>query len=128
MRALFRAWEVARTDGELEEMVQARMARQAIFDRADAPKFWAVIDETVLHRQVGGAKVMRDQVLRLSEMAGRPGVSIHIIPADAGAHIGLLGAFAIATGEGDGAGIVYMESPDEGQTPWSVQRDTCEGG
>jgi hypothetical protein len=115
-RALFRAWEVARTDDELEELVQARMARQAIFDRADPPKFWAVIDETVLHRRIGGAKVMRDQVLKLSEMADRPGVSIHVIPAGTGAHIGLLGAFAIANVEGDAAGIVYMESPDEGQT------------
>lgn len=115
-RALFRAWEIARTEDELEELVQARMARQAIFDRADPPKFWAVIDETVLHRSVGGAKVMHDQVVKLLEMADRPGVSIHVIPADTGAHIGLLGAFAVASGEGDGAGIVYMESPDEGQT------------
>jgi hypothetical protein len=52
----------------------------------------------------------------LAEMAHRPGVSIHVIPAGTGAHIGLLGAFAIANGEGDSAGTVYMESPDEGHT------------
>jgi DNA-binding XRE family transcriptional regulator len=115
-RALFRAWEMARTEDELEELVQARMARQAVLDRAEPPKLWAVIDETVLHRRVGGAKVMHDQVLKLSEMADRPGVSIHVIPAETGAHIGLLGAFAIASTDGDAAGIVYMESPDEGQT------------
>ena len=39
-----------------------------------------------------------------------------MIPAEVGAHIGLLGAFAIAGFEGDAPGIVYFESPDEGQT------------
>lgn len=115
-RTLFHAWEMARTGDELEELVNARMARQTIFDRADPPKFWAVIDETVLYRSIGGPKVMHDQLTRLSEMAERPGVTIHVIPARAGAHIGLLGAFAIASFEADAPGIVYMESPDEGQT------------
>jgi len=43
-------------------------------------------------------------------------INVHVIPAEVGAHIGLLGAFAIAGFAGDAPGIVYFESPDEGQT------------
>jgi DNA-binding XRE family transcriptional regulator len=115
-RALFRAWEIADSDDGLEEHVTGRIARQAILDRTGPPKLSVVIDETVLYRCVGGPKVMHDQLVKLAEMGERPGISVQVIPADAGAHIGLLGAFAIAD-IGDGsAGIVYMESPDEGQT------------
>jgi Domain of unknown function (DUF5753) len=39
-----------------------------------------------------------------------------VIPAEADAHLGLLGALAIAGFAGDALGIVYVESPDEGQT------------
>jgi hypothetical protein len=115
-RALFRAWEIAGTDDELEKMVVGRIARQAIFGRADPPKFWAVIDETVLYRGVGGAKVMHDQLIKLAEMSERPRVAVHVIPAQTGAHIGLLGAFAVASFADDTPGIAYMETPDEGFT------------
>ncbi|HLJ99632.1 MAG TPA: helix-turn-helix transcriptional regulator [Streptosporangiaceae bacterium] len=115
-RALFRAWQMAGSNEELEELVTARMARQAIFDRADPPKFWAVIDETVLYRCIGGPAVMRDQLAHLAEMTERPRIAIQVIPADAGAHIGLLGAFAIAGMGDNNPGTVYLETPDEGQT------------
>ena len=39
-----------------------------------------------------------------------------MIPSEVGAHIGLLGAFAIAGFADDAHGIVYFESPDEGET------------
>ena len=42
-------------------------------------------------------------------------ITIQVVPAGAGAHAGLLGAFAIAGFE-DTPGIAYMESPDQGQT------------
>ena len=59
---------------------------------------------------------MHDQLVRLADMGERASIKIHVIPAEAGAHMGLLGAFAIAGFAGDAPGIVYFESPDEGQT------------
>jgi transcriptional regulator with XRE-family HTH domain len=52
----------ARPDGnldDLDEQVAARLARQAVLDRPDAPQLWCVLDEGVLHRAIGGSKVMR---------------------------------------------------------------------
>jgi hypothetical protein len=43
-------------------------------------------------------------------------IKVHVIPAEVGAHVGLLGAFAIAGFEGDAPGVAYLETPDEGQT------------
>ena len=115
-RALFKAWKTTGDDDEVENLVTARIDRQRIFCQPKPPSFWAVIDEGVLRRRIGGAKVMQDQLVHLAEMTERPTINVHVIPAEVGAHIGLLGAFAIAGFEGDASSIVYFESPNEGQT------------
>jgi hypothetical protein len=38
-----------------------------------------------------------------------------VVPTEVGAHVGLLGAFFIGSFE-NAPGIVYLESPDQGQT------------
>jgi transcriptional regulator with XRE-family HTH domain len=113
-RALFEAWRAADGD-ELDQLVSARMERHSIFERAKPPTLRAVVDEGVLHRCIGGAKIMYDQLMRLTDMSGRTKITIQVVPAEAGAHVGLLGAFAIASIDG-APGIVYMESPDQGHT------------
>jgi transcriptional regulator with XRE-family HTH domain len=114
-RALFVAWQSGDTnDGEIEELVSARMERQSIFSQPKPPEAWLIIDETVLHRRIGDTKTMYDQLAQLAALAKRPNILIQVLPAAAGAHVGLLGAFAIASG--NGADTVYTESPDEGQT------------
>jgi len=112
-RALFEAWRLADGD-ELDQLVRGRMERQLIFERPDPPSLWVIVDEGVLHRRIGGAKIMYDQLAHLADMAGRPNITVQVVSAEIGAHVGLLGGFAIAIV--DGAGIVYMESPDQGQT------------
>jgi transcriptional regulator with XRE-family HTH domain len=114
-RALFDAWQAVDGNGETDELVAARLARQAIFDQPAPPSFWALIDEPVLRRAVGGAKVMYEQLLHLADMSERPRVTIEVVPTDVGAHVGLLGAFAIAGYADDTPGIVYLESPDAGE-------------
>lgn len=115
-RALFKAWRTDDDGDRIEQLVAARMDRQRVFDRPKPPSFWAVLDEGVLRRRIGSAKVMHDQLVHLADMTERANIKIHVIPAEAGAHMGLLGAFAIASFDGDAPGIVYFESPDEGQT------------
>jgi hypothetical protein len=72
------------------------MERQAILDRADPPELLAVLDEAVLHRTVGSAKIRGDQLAHLGEMSRRPAVTIQIVPAEVGAHAGLLGGSSLA--------------------------------
>jgi transcriptional regulator with XRE-family HTH domain len=113
-QALFRAWRLADDGDDLDTLVSTRMERQTIFDRPEPPSLWVIIDETVLHRCIGSAKIMYDQLMHLTDVADKPKITIQVVPGDVGAHVGLLGAFATASV--DGEGIVYLESPDQGQT------------
>jgi transcriptional regulator with XRE-family HTH domain len=100
---------VGASEDEIDQLVAARLERQAILDRDDPPVFWVVIDEGVIRRPVGGSDVMGSQVEHLAEMAGRPGVVIQLIPRDVGRHAGLLGAFVIAD-FAKAPSIVYLET------------------
>jgi transcriptional regulator with XRE-family HTH domain len=101
-------------EDELEQMVAARIERQAILDRPRPPMLWVVLDETVLYRCVGSPKIMHEQLLHLAELAGRPRIAIQVVPARVGVHAGLLGGFAIASVEG-APDIVYLETSADGQ-------------
>jgi Domain of unknown function (DUF5753) len=83
-------------------------------------QFWCVLDEGVLHRDIGGAKVMQAQLDRLAGLAGHPKMTIQVIPGSAG-HAGLLGAFTIADIDAKPP-MVYLETAAEGQVtdspPW----------
>jgi len=114
-RALFQAWQPAATADDLDALVGARIERQAIMDRADPPELLAVLDEAVLHRKVGSAKIMCDQLAHLGEMSCRPAVTIQIVPAEVGTHAGLLGGFFVGSFD-DTPVIVYAETAVEGIT------------
>jgi transcriptional regulator with XRE-family HTH domain len=101
------------TEDELTQLVATRMERQSVLTRSRPPRLWVVIDEAVLHRQVGHGKVMQDQLLHLAELSHRPGITIEVVPFSAGAHSGLLGACAIAD-TGDRSPVVYLETLAEG--------------
>ena len=110
-----RAILCARPDGnldDLDEQVAARLARQAVLDRPDAPQLWCVLDEGVLHRAIGGSKVMRSQLYRLADAAEHPKTTIQVIRA-AGAHAGLLAHFVIADLDARPP-VVYLETAAEG--------------
>jgi transcriptional regulator with XRE-family HTH domain len=113
-RAVFEAWQAV--DGrDTETDVSGRLARQAIFDRPSPPLFMAVLDEAVLYRRVGDVKVMHTQLGHLLALADRPRVTLQVVPAEVGVHVGLLGGFAIAGFGDETPGMVYLETPDEGQ-------------
>jgi hypothetical protein len=105
----------ARPDGnlaDLDEQVAVRLARQAVLDRPDAPQLWCVLDEGVLHRAIGGPKVMRSQLYHLAEAAEHPKTTIQVIPYG-GAHAGLLGGFIIAHLDARPP-VAYLETAAEG--------------
>jgi transcriptional regulator with XRE-family HTH domain len=114
--ALFDTWQAVVPSADTDADVVARLDRQRILDRPLPPSVWVLIDETVLYRCVGGPKVMHAQLLHVADMSERPRVTVEVLPSDVGTHVGLLGAFAIAGFPDDTPGIVYLESPDAGET------------
>ncbi|BAU82862.1 helix-turn-helix domain-containing protein [Streptomyces laurentii] len=105
----------ARRDGDdLENTVAARLERQRIMDRDTPPMVWVIMSEAVLCQEVGGAKVMRDQLAHLLEMQRREWVKIQILPFSAGVHAGIAGSFNVLRFEDD-PDIVYTEDFVQGR-------------
>jgi transcriptional regulator with XRE-family HTH domain len=110
MRAVVGGAHLDDPPGEAEQRVQLRLGRQALLERADAPRLWAVVDEAALRRPVGGAKVMRAQLERLIEATRLPNVTLQVLPLDAGAHPAMVGAFSILRfADRELPDLVYLE-------------------
>jgi len=111
-----------------EERLQVRMNRQRdVFEGPSPVDYVAVIDETVLHRPVGGAETMRAQLDHLVEMAGRPSVEVCVLPVEVGAHPGLTGGFSILEYADDAdANVVYLDNGPN-QVLLREQTDRVEG-
>jgi transcriptional regulator with XRE-family HTH domain len=101
------------TDAEITERVAARMARQAVLDRDDPPLVWTLLDENVLHREVGNAKIMGAALEHLAMLAARPKVTVQLLPGK-DVHAGLQGAMAMA--ETPDACVVNLEDFADGRT------------
>lgn len=93
--AIHEAREVRSSNEEIERMVEARVQRQGILHRDPALHLWVVLDEAVLRRTVGDAKVMAGQLTHLQEVAKSPYVDIQVLPFSAGAHAAGAGHFVV---------------------------------
>lgn len=78
---------------DVDRRVALRLRRQDLLVKPEAPAVWAILDETVLRRPVGGPQVMRAQIDRLAEATERPKVRIQIMRFAAGPHPGAYGPF-----------------------------------
>jgi hypothetical protein len=80
---------------DVERRVVLRLERQKLLERTDGFLLWAVIDEAVLRRPVGGGKVMHAQLERLLEATELPTVTLQILPFGASLHPAGIGGFSI---------------------------------
>ena len=96
-RAVLSARSVSSTPEQVERQVTIRMRRQQILDRAapPPPQIWAVLDESVIRRAVGGRDVMRAQLARLGEIAAGTTATLQVLPFSAGAHMAAYGSFSL---------------------------------
>ncbi|MER6942758.1 helix-turn-helix transcriptional regulator [Nonomuraea sp. NPDC000554] len=99
---------------QIEDRVQARTRRMQIFDTPDPPVFLALIDEGVLHRPIGGPKVLSEQLRYLLDMSEHPRITIQLVPVVAGCAAGMMSAFALARLR-DGTEVVSADSVLSGQ-------------
>ncbi|WP_406171865.1 helix-turn-helix domain-containing protein [Streptomyces sp. NBC_00996] len=77
----------------IEEGLKFRMERQRILTCDNPPAVHAVIHEAALHMRFGGPQVVREQLLRLVELARLSNVTVQIYPFSAQAHAALSGNF-----------------------------------
>ncbi|MFF3870309.1 helix-turn-helix domain-containing protein [Streptomyces sp. NPDC001978] len=95
-RGVLKSGAIGQTSPEdIERHVQLRMQRQDLLTRPDAPRFWAVMDETALRRPIGGPEVMREQLDKLLEATKMPNVTLQVAPFADGPHPGTYGPFVL---------------------------------
>ncbi|MGA5900129.1 helix-turn-helix domain-containing protein [Streptomyces venetus] len=93
---------------DLDDRVAVRLARRRILEKSQPPVFWAILSEAALYQEIGGPKVMREQLAHLLSFEGNPRTNVQILPFAAGAHAGLTGSFDLYRFASDPA-IVYTE-------------------
>lgn len=95
---------------EIDRRVSLRMRRQQLLRRPDPPHVWAVLDEAVLHRPIGGAATMRGQLAHLAEISELLCVTVQIMPFSAGGHAAAGGsATMLRFAEDEIRDVVFLE-------------------
>jgi transcriptional regulator with XRE-family HTH domain len=128
MRSVIQAIRPDHGEEEVTRRVAARVTRQKLLTDTQPPEYWAILDEAVLHRAVGGPAIMREQLVRLLELSELPKVTLQVLPFTAGAHAGMEGPFLIlGFPEPADPDVVYVENTTTGsylEEPSDVYRYT----
>jgi transcriptional regulator with XRE-family HTH domain len=97
------------SEEEVDRRISLRVRRQQMFAKRESTRLWAVIDEGILHRPIGGRAVLREQLHHLLEVTALPNVSLQVVPFALGGSAAE-GAFTILRfAESDLPDIVYLE-------------------
>ena len=90
-----------------QQRVEVRMLRQQVLEKAAAPRYRVLLDEAVLHRQVGGSDVMAAQLDKVLKSA-RDKATIQVIPFSMGALAAQDSNFILFEFD-DGSSTVFVE-------------------
>ncbi len=83
-------------DGIPEREIGSRlMARQRRQQRLGQLDYTAYVDISVLHRPIGGRKIMRDQLRRMFDMGKERLATIRVVPCTDDSHGGLISPFLL---------------------------------
>jgi transcriptional regulator with XRE-family HTH domain len=110
------------TGNEVSQLVEMRLARQAVLDRRPEPiRLAVVMPESVLHEVAGSTEVMVEQLDHVIELAQRPHLDIRVVAAGGGRLLCAPGSFTVLTTAGapspdlacssDVTGFRYHENP-----------------
>ncbi|RXS68353.1 XRE family transcriptional regulator [Streptomyces sp. TM32] len=120
MRTAFPPW----SEAERDRLVVTRLERAKILADPVTPTVWAILDETVLRRPVGGPEVMAEQIMHIVRLAEDERVRVHVLPFGLGAHPLMHGMLTLMWFE-DQPPVAYSEAVSTGKlhdSPALVQR------
>ena len=96
---------------DIDKKIQVRLARQERLSNGDPADYWAVLNEAVIRRLVGGGQVMSDQLAHIAAIAELPKVTIQVLPYSAGVHPAMEGAYSIlGFPEAHDPDVAYLEN------------------
>ncbi|MGW4982661.1 helix-turn-helix domain-containing protein [Streptomyces mirabilis] len=113
-RAVFRAYQPTATEDVIDELVAARLERARLLADPTTPLLWAVLDEAVLRRKVGGVQVMAGALRHVATLARRHRIIVQVLPFDAEAHASMTGALTLLDFE-EAPPLAFIEGPSMGR-------------
>ncbi|RST12652.1 transcriptional regulator [Streptomyces sp. WAC05374] len=113
-REVFRAYQPTATEDVIDGLVEARLARAQILADPTKPLLWAVLDEAVLRRKVGGPAVMAEALRHIAGLGRRHRLIVQVLPFSVGAHTSMGGALKLMAFD-DAPTLAYFEGPGTGQ-------------
>ncbi|MEO3749889.1 DUF5753 domain-containing protein [Streptomyces sp. B6B3] len=81
---------------------------------SNPPHVWAILDEGVLRREIGGSQVMYNQLAKLLPLVDTPTSKVQVLPYNHGAHPFLGGSMTLLKLSG-GREVAYEEGIDVGR-------------
>ncbi|MEU7059951.1 helix-turn-helix transcriptional regulator [Streptomyces sp. NPDC046197] len=109
---------------ERTKAVATRLDRAQILDEPLSPVVWALLDEAVLRRPVGGPEVMSDQIKHLVGLVENERIRAHVVPLALGGHPLMVSMVSLMWFE-DQPPVAYVEALHTGTVhdePALVQR------
>ncbi|MGW2417934.1 helix-turn-helix domain-containing protein [Streptomyces sp. NPDC001709] len=113
-RAIVRAAMPRASDEEVEEKVSARMERAKLFDSDSPPKFWAILDESLIRRPALPDVRMAELLEHIAQVVKRTHSILQIVPQTTGVHPFMMGMTRFMSFT-DAPPVVYTESLHSGQ-------------
>ncbi|WP_185029555.1 helix-turn-helix domain-containing protein [Streptomyces candidus] len=108
-REVLNSGSTPKNDEERDRLLATRLGRARIFDDFDSPLFWAMLDESVLRRPIGGPGIMCRQLRHIADLGESRRIRVHVLPFSAGAH-SLLEGFVSLMWFDELPPIAYTES------------------
>lgn len=71
---------------ECDRLVVTRLERAKILEDPVSPVVWALLDEAVLGRPIGGPDVMAEQIMHIVRLAESGRIRVHVLPRSLGFH------------------------------------------
>jgi transcriptional regulator with XRE-family HTH domain len=110
-RAIFRNYSDDLNGATIRARIDARERRRdQLLYRPDPPDYFLILDESVLLREVGGPKVMSEQLYQILRLIEETSIQVRVVPFAAAASIALLGPFIMVDLGSDQNSILYRES------------------
>lgn len=124
--AVFRAYHPTAPSEKIDALVVARIERAHLLDDPTTPLLWAILDEAVLRRRVGGSPAMAEALHRVAALARKHRAIVQVLPFDCGGHASMTGSLKLMEFE-DAPPLSFVEGPDMGKLldePATVARHT----
>lgn len=123
--AVLQMWAHDLSEEQREVRLEVRMERHArVLERLDPPQYMLVLDEAILHRNVGGSEIYGTQLRHLISQARAGRVQLRIAPFHLPAETTVQFPFTVLTMDGNDDSVVYRENYDSDeiiQAPERVQ-------